>query len=97
MDMTYAGEVYYPVYHTVHDTYKWLQGLIDPNFQYHLTTARVATKILLHTADSLVLPLDVVEYGISLDNSLGRLKRVFGAELRKNKVTLTHIENAIEK
>jgi hypothetical protein len=44
-----------------------------------------------------VLPLDVVEYGISLDNSLGRLKRVFGAELRKNKVTLTHIEDAIEK
>ncbi len=95
--MSYAGEVFYPVYHTVHDTYKWLQGLIDPNFQYHLTTARVASKILLYTADSLVLPLDVTEYGKSLNSSLQALEKNYGAKLRMNNVTLKHIEGAIKK
>ena len=97
MDLTYTGKVYYPVYHTVHDTYKWLQGLIDPKFEYHLATARVATKILLYTADSLVLPFDVTEYGKSLDKSLMGLGRAYGAELQRNKVTLKYIEDAIKK
>ena len=96
MDMTYAGRVFYPVYHTVHDTYKWLQGLIDPYFKFHLTTARVASKLLMYTADSFVLPLDVTEYGKSLNNSLKVLRKNHGEELEKN-ATLDHIEKAIKK
>ncbi|CAB4001425.1 Hypothetical predicted protein [Paramuricea clavata] len=95
--MYYTGEELYPVYHTVHDTYKWLQGLIDPKFEYHLTTTKVASKILLSTADSLVLPLDVTEYGKSLDSSLKALKKEYGAELLKNNVSLEYIEDAIKK
>ena len=95
--MSYAGEVFYPVYHTVHDTYKWLQGLIDPKFEYHLTTARVAAKILLYTADSFVIPLDVTEYGKSLSDSLVALNKTYGDELRNNNVTLTYIEKAIKR
>ena len=95
--MYYTGKQFYPVYHTVHDTYKWLQGLIDPKFEYHLTTARVASKILLSTADSLVLPLDVTEYGKSLDSSLKALRGKNGAELLKNNVSLEYIEDAIRK
>jgi hypothetical protein len=97
VDLTYKGEVFYPVYHTVHDTLKWLQGLIDPNFVYHLTTARVGARILLYTADSFVLPLDVTEYGKSLKASLSTLEKNHGAELRKNNVTLAYIGKAIEK
>jgi N-acetylated-alpha-linked acidic dipeptidase len=97
LDMSYTGKVFYPVYHTVHDTYKWLQGLIDPKFEYHLTTARVASKILLSTADSLVLPFDVREYGKSLDSSLETLKKHYGGELQKNNVSLMYIEDAIKK
>ena len=97
MDMSYVGKVFYPVYHTVHDTYKWLQGLIDPKFEYHLTTARVASKILLSTADSFVLPLDVAEYGNSLDSSFKALEKDYGAELQKNNVSLVYIEDAIKK
>lgn len=95
--MSYVGKVFYPVYHTVHDTYKWLQGLIDPTFQYHLTTTRIASRILLGTADSLVLPLDVTEYGKSLEMSLTTLKKDHGDELANNNVTLAFIEDAIQK
>ncbi len=89
--MNYAGEVFYPVYHTVHDTYKWLQGLIDPNFEYILTTAKIASKILLYSADNLVLPLDVRDYGKSLDTSFKALEKDYGAELLKNNVSLKYI------
>ncbi|XP_028397034.1 N-acetylated-alpha-linked acidic dipeptidase 2-like [Dendronephthya gigantea] len=95
-DMTYAGKVFYPVYHTVYDTYKWLQGLIDPYFKFHLTTARVASKLLMYTADSFVLPLDVTEYGKSLNRSLKTLRKNHGKELEKN-ATLDYIENAIKR
>ena len=95
--MTYSGKLLYPVYHTVHDTYKWLQGLIDPYFKYHLTTTRVASRILMYIADSFVLPLDVTEYGKSLDSSLTELKEQFENELKNNGVNLTYIEEAIKK
>ena len=95
--MSYVGKVFYPVYHTVHDTYKWLQSLIDPKFEYHLTTAKIASKILLDSADSLVLPIDVTEYGKSLDTSFKALERNYGTELLKKNVSLRYIEEAIEK
>ena len=97
MDMLYSGEVFYPVYHTVHDTYKWLHGLIDPNFVFHLTTAKVATKLLMYTADGLVLPLDVTEYGKSLNSSFTTLKKNNEKELTANNVTLKYIKEAIDK
>ncbi|XP_028396937.1 glutamate carboxypeptidase 2-like [Dendronephthya gigantea] len=97
IDMTYAGEVLYPVYHSVHDTYKWLQGLVDPYFKFQLTTARVASRLLMYIADSFVLPLDVIEYGKSLDNSLKTLRNDHGEELENNNVTLRHIKKAIRK
>ena len=95
--MYYAGKELYPVYHTVHDTYKWLQGLIDPYFKFHLTTANVASRLLMNMVDSFVLPLDVKEYGKSLDSSLETLKKDHGKELEQNMVTLSHIEKAIKK
>ena len=97
LDMTYMGEVLYPVYHSVHDTYKWLQGLIDPNFIYHLTTTNVAARLLVNTADGLVLPFDVTTYGVSLSSSLHALREAHGKELTENNVTLSHIENAINR
>ncbi|XP_028397182.1 glutamate carboxypeptidase 2-like [Dendronephthya gigantea] len=88
VDMYYAGKELYPVYHTVHDTYKWLQGLIDPYFKFHLTTARVALRLLMDMADSFVLPLDVTEYGKSLDKSLETLRNDHGEELEKKQSLL---------
>ena len=96
VDMSYDFTVFYPVYHTVHDTYKWLQGLIDPNFQYHLTTTQVASRLLMNAADTYVLPFNVSKYAVALKNSLDILKTNYGAELEQNNTTLSFIENAIQ-
>ena len=97
--MHYKGDygVVYPVYHTVHDTYKWLQGLIDPKFEYHLATTRMASRLLMNAADTFVLPLDVSQYITSLNDSLTTLKFKYGAELKQNNITLDGIEGAIQE
>ena len=91
--MYYEGD--YPVYHSVHDTYKWLQGLVDPDFSYHMTTTQVAARSLMSTADSIILPLDVRQYEKSLRKSFRGLNDTYGMELRQNNITLDYIDTAI--
>ena len=85
----------YPVYHSVHDTYKWLQGFIDPDFLYHLTVTEVAARALMSTADDLVLPFDVRQYAKSLRRSLHNLNVTHGMEMYQNGVSLDYINAAI--
>jgi hypothetical protein len=93
--MYYLGEGIYPVYHSVHDTYKWLQGLVDTNFSYHLTVTQVAARALMSTVDSIVLPLDVRQYAKSLRKSFKNLNDTYSMELRQNNITLHYIDTAI--
>ena len=95
--MFYFGQSIYPVYHSVHDTYKWLQGLVDPDFSYHLTTTTVAARSLMSMADNIVLPFDVRQYAIALRKSYQTLDDIYGMELRQNNVTLQFIDMAITR
>lgn len=95
LDVIYSGKGMYSVYHTVHDTYKWLQGLLDPDFSYHLTTTQVAARSLMSVTDSIVLPFDVRQYADSLRYSFQNLNDTYGNELRRNNVTLRYIDKAI--
>ena len=97
LDMFYFGKIMYPVYHSVHDTYKWLQGLVDPDFSYHLTTTLVGARALMSIADGIVLPFDVLQYSKSLRRSFQDLNDTRGAELRQNNITLNYVNAAITK
>ncbi|XP_028415064.1 glutamate carboxypeptidase 2-like isoform X1 [Dendronephthya gigantea] len=97
LDMSYYGERLYPIYHSVHDTYKWLQGLVDPDFSYHLTTTLVAARALMSIADDIVLPFDVVQYSKTLRRSFQILNDNHGAELRRNNITLDYVDAAVTK
>ena len=97
MRYNFDGVIFYPVYHSVHDTYKWLQGFIDPEFEYHLSTTRLAARLLMSSGDKFVLPFDVSKYATALEESLETLKDNHGAELRRNNVTLNFIESAIKE
>lgn len=95
--MFYFGKRIYPVYHSVHDTYKWLQGLVDPDFSYHLTTTLVGARALMSIADGIVLPFDVLQYSKSLRRSFQDLNDTRGTELRQNNITLNYVDAAITK
>jgi N-acetylated-alpha-linked acidic dipeptidase len=53
----------YGVYHSVFDNYAWFTMNADPTFVYEQEMARVFGLLVLHMADSDVLPYDYPTYG----------------------------------
>ncbi|XP_051522205.1 putative N-acetylated-alpha-linked acidic dipeptidase [Myxocyprinus asiaticus] len=56
----------YPVYHSVYDTYEIVEHFYDPSFRRLEAVARVRGGLIFSLADSLILPLDCVEYATSI-------------------------------
>ncbi|KAL0175134.1 hypothetical protein M9458_031102, partial [Cirrhinus mrigala] len=56
----------YPVYHSVYETYEIVERFYDPSFRRLEAVARVRGGLIFSLADSQVLPLDCVEYAMSL-------------------------------
>ena len=50
------------VYHSLYDTYEWMEKFGDPGFKYHATAARIAAAMMMRTANADVIPYDYVEY-----------------------------------
>ncbi|HEX4309601.1 MAG TPA: M28 family metallopeptidase [Acidobacteriaceae bacterium] len=53
----------YGVYHSVFDNYAWFTMNADPTFVYEQEMARVFGLLVIHMADTDVLPYDYVTYG----------------------------------
>nr|XP_060616071.1 aminopeptidase NAALADL1 [Anolis sagrei ordinatus] len=87
----------YPVYHTAFDTFDYADRFIDPGFTSHQTVARTAGNVLLRLADSLFLPLNVSDYGETLQQMLVAAEQGFQAELAKNNVSLAPLKEAISR
>eukprot|EP00794_Sanderia_malayensis_P015765 gene15765-17356_t len=49
----------YPMYHSLHDTFRWMTKFVDPDYRYHLTTGKMWASLGLILADSLVLPFNL--------------------------------------
>ena len=47
------------MYHSMHETFKWMEKYVDPDFRYHLTVGKMWLKLGLLLADSLVLPFNL--------------------------------------
>ncbi len=50
------------VYHSLYDSYEWMEKFGDPGFKYHATAARIAAAMMMRTANADVIPYDYVEY-----------------------------------
>ena len=100
-DFRYTGYnntfVFYPVYHTQHDTFEWLTKFIDPDFQYHKAAAQLCGGLLLMFADMPLLPMSVMLYADALDASLNALKTQYGKELQSHAVTLGLLDDAVKQ
>ncbi|XP_048578817.1 N-acetylated-alpha-linked acidic dipeptidase 2 [Nematostella vectensis] len=84
-----------PLYHTVHDTFRWMSTLIDPDFRYHRVTTRVWLQLSLTLADSAVLPLNTTRYWDMLTYGVSYFEKRFGSKLGALNVTLDDIKDVI--
>ncbi|KTG09599.1 hypothetical protein cypCar_00021933 [Cyprinus carpio] len=80
----------YPVYHSVYETYEIVERFYDPSFRRLEAVARVRGGLIYSLADSLVLPLDCVEYAMSLTkyaNSIYQLALKHPAAMQQHSVS----------
>lgn len=67
---------YYPVYHSLHDTYHWVKSFIDPQFACHRAVGEFTGRLLLQYADSVVIPFDPRDYTPALQRGVNDFKNV---------------------
>uniref|UniRef100_A0A8C0J9Y8 Aminopeptidase NAALADL1 n=1 Tax=Chelonoidis abingdonii TaxID=106734 RepID=A0A8C0J9Y8_CHEAB len=86
----------YPAYHTAFDTFDYADRFIDPGFTSHQAVARTVGNVLLRLADSLILPLNVSDYGEKLDELYSAATQGdFLANLNANNLSLGPLKAAI--
>lgn len=82
VDMGFGGD--YGVYHSIYDSFHWMEKFGDPTFAYHRTAAQVWGLIALRLAEAEVLPFDYTEYAKQLHNYVQEIE----ARLDKPRDTL---------
>ena len=100
-DFHYAGyngtKVFYPVYHSQHDTLEYVKKFVDPEFKFHKVVSQLGGGLLLMFADLPLLKMDVMLYTDALTRSLDALKTKYSEELKSHGETLGLLEKAVEK
>lgn len=100
-DFIYLGynntPVFYPTYHSQHDTFKYVKKFVDPDFKFHKASAQLIGGLLLQFADSPLLKMSVMLYADALKSSLTALNKSYGDDLKNHKVTLDLLEGAVKK
>lgn len=87
----------YPVYHSVHDTFNWVEKFVDPSFLIHLSMCKLTARLLLRMTDSNVLPIDVTRYSDALIVSMKKLNDSSKPQLAKNNISIEHLDKAIKE
>ncbi|XP_034954737.2 aminopeptidase NAALADL1 [Zootoca vivipara] len=96
-DRTKTSARIYPAYHTAFDTFHYAQNFIDPGFTSHQTVARTAGNVLMRLADALILPLNVSDYGETLQQMYSVAREAFQADLTHHNISLDPLWAAIDR
>ncbi|KJE90263.1 prostate-specific membrane antigen [Capsaspora owczarzaki ATCC 30864] len=63
-DLLFGGA--YGVYHSVFDSFNWMETQGDPTFQYHEACAQIFGLVGLRLADARILPFNYTEYAYAI-------------------------------
>lgn len=68
-------------YHSQFDTVEWMDQYGDPNWEYHVTSAKLWALLALSLIESPVLALNVTEYANVLDKALISVREQFSEQV----------------
>ncbi len=80
-DLVFDGP--YGVYHSVYDSYRWMETEGDPGFRYHAAMARYAGVLALRFANADLLPFDAAAYGREIAGYADELAAGGGSPFRR--------------
>lgn len=89
--------VFYPVYHSQHDTFNWTVKFVDPKFLFHKAMTQLTGGLLLQFADAPLLKMDVMTYAEALNNSLNSLISAYPKKLKDYAGSMDYLRMAVEK
>ena len=89
--------LFYPVYHTQHDTFNWTKKFVDPDFTFHKAATQLTGGLLLAFADMPLLPMSVTLYSEALNESLDTLKSSYKEKLQSHAKSLSFLEDAVKQ
>ncbi|ORE09673.1 Zn-dependent exopeptidase [Rhizopus microsporus var. microsporus] len=71
IDMSFDGN--YGVYHSVYDSFHYMEKFGDPTFEYHAAMTKIFGLLALRLADDLVLPMHPIDYSTELQSYVHKL------------------------
>lgn len=89
----------YPMYHSVYETYKLVKTYYDPDFYYHQAAARAYAEIMRNLAESIVLPLNCLDYANKIDDFFKSLRDGDTGQkmIHDGGLSFDHMEQAVNK
>ena len=88
--------IFYPVYHSQHDTFDWTTKFVDPDFTLHKAVTQLIGGLLLQFADMPLLPMSVTLYAEALNESLDTLKNSYKEKLQSHARSMGFLEDAVK-
>ena len=88
--------LFYPVYHSQHDTFNWTTKFVDPDFTFHKAVTQLTGGLLLQFADMPLLPMSVTLYAEALAGSLDSLNSTYKEKLQSHAKSLGYLEDAVK-
>jgi N-acetylated-alpha-linked acidic dipeptidase len=76
VNLGFEGEVQYGVYHSAYDSFDHFRRFVDPTFEYGVTLAKVAGRIMLRASQADLIPARESDFAASIsayDEELHRL------------------------
>lgn len=92
-DLTFDGP--YGVYHSVYDSFTWVDRIGDPGYYYHAALARYWSVAALRLAECDYVPLDYAAYALEVQIYLGEAQRA--ANESKIEVDFTQAREAARR
>lgn len=89
----YLGEKVFP-YHTGFDTFEWMDEIGDPEWEYHVTSARILSLMAAHLTEPAVLDVSVGDYAVALRKWVQEL---CSSKLCAQEVDMTDITDAVDR
>ncbi|XP_071080752.1 glutamate carboxypeptidase 2-like [Haliotis cracherodii] len=91
----FKNEYPYPLYHSVYETFYAMEKFYDPDFKIHACVTSLWVELARSLSDSLVLPYNVSDYGVMLEESRHELDREYGAILKVNVANYSALDDYI--
>ncbi len=76
VNLGFEGEIQYGVYHSAYDSFDHFRRFVDPTFEYGVTLAKVAGRIVLRAAQADLIPVRESDFAASIsayDDELHKL------------------------